>query len=274
MISVLIITYNEELNLPSCLESVQWSDDIVVFDSFSSDRTVEIAKKYGARVFQRKFDNERNQRQESIRVPFKYPWVYNPDADEVTTPELRDEMISVVQDARRTAVAYRVRFKLMFMGKWIKYSSIYPTWVVRLFRPEKLSFERDINLKYIVDGPEARLRHHFEHYSFRKGIPAWWEKHNVYSSAEAKEALKTKKQSIPWSALLTFDTVRRRAALKDLSFRVPFRGGLILIYLLFIRGGILDGPVGWSYCRMRAYYEFLIAVKIKELQRREIGETI
>jgi glycosyltransferase involved in cell wall biosynthesis len=78
MISVLILTLNEEANLPACLESVKWSDDIVVFDSFSTDRTVEIARTAGARVIQRAFDNERDHRAASLRLPFKYPWVYNP----------------------------------------------------------------------------------------------------------------------------------------------------------------------------------------------------
>jgi len=140
-ISTLILTLNEETNLPCCLESVKWSDEIVVLDCGSTDRTVEIAKSHGARVITRPFDNERDHRTFSIKeIKFKYPWVYNPDADEVTTSELRDEMLSVVADKSRQEVAYRVRFKLMFMGKWLKHASLYPTWVIRLFRPEKLSF--------------------------------------------------------------------------------------------------------------------------------------
>jgi glycosyltransferase involved in cell wall biosynthesis len=92
MISVLILTRNEEEMLPRCLEAVRWSDDIIIFYSFSTDRTIEIAKSFGARVFQRAFDNERDQRAASLQLQFKHPWVYNPDADEITTAELRDEM--------------------------------------------------------------------------------------------------------------------------------------------------------------------------------------
>ena len=175
MISVLILTYNEAPNLPRCLDAVKWSDDIVVLDSFSTDNTVEIARAAGARVFQRKFDNERDQRTHSVReIEFKYPWVYNPDADEVTPVELRDEMLATVADPNRNAVAYRLRFKTMFMGKWLRFSSIYPTWVVRLFRPSRLTFERSINLTYKVDGPEGRLRSHFLHYTFNNGLDAWF----------------------------------------------------------------------------------------------------
>jgi len=272
MISVLILTYNEEVNLPSCLASLTWSDDVVVFDSFSSDRTVEIARAAGARVVQRAFDNERNQRTESLQVGFKHPWVYNPDADEITPPELRDEMLQVVGDPRRPEAAYRVRFRVMFLGKWIRNSSLYPTWVVRLFRPEKVRFERDINLRYVIDGREGRLRHHFLHYSFRKGLSEWFRKHNRYSDAEAREAVKALRAGgLDWRGLLSIDAVRRRAALKDLSFRVPFRAMLIFVYLMLVRGGLFDGPAGWTYCRMRAYYEFLIGIKVREHQMRERG---
>ena len=88
-ISALILTFNEEQNLPACLESLKWCDDVVVLDSFSTDRTVEIAESAGARVVQREFDDEKSQREASLKLSFRYPWVYNPDADEITPPELR-----------------------------------------------------------------------------------------------------------------------------------------------------------------------------------------
>jgi cellulose synthase/poly-beta-1,6-N-acetylglucosamine synthase-like glycosyltransferase len=106
-ISVLILTLNEEKNLPACLESVIWSDNVVVLDSDGRSNTVEIAREFGARVVQRKFDNERDHRLASLRLNFKHPWVFNPDADEICTRELRDEMQSIVKDTTRTEVAYR-----------------------------------------------------------------------------------------------------------------------------------------------------------------------
>ncbi len=267
-ISVLILTLNEETNLPACLDSVNWSDDIVVFDSFSTDRTVEIARAAGARVFQRAFDNERAQREASLLVNFKYPWVYNPDADEVTPPELRDELLAVVADPNQDAAAFRVRFKVMFMGRWIRRSSLYPTWVVRLFRPEKLTFDRAINLTYHVDGPEGRLRHHFLHYTFNKGIAAWVEKHNLYSSMEAAEKLKALEKPLTWSDFWGGSEVARRRFLKQLAFRLPFRPLIVFLYLYFGRLGFLDGRAGLYYCLLRSYYEFLIDIKTQEYLRR------
>lgn len=270
-ISVLILTFNEEANLPACLDGVKWSDDIVVFDSFSTDRTVEIANAAGARVFQRTFDNERDHRAASLRLPFKHAWVYNPDADEITPPELRDEMLRVT--ARPGGeVAYRIRFKTMFCGRWIKRSSLYPTWVVRLFRPEKISFERAINLRYVVDGPEGRLENHFEHHTFNKGLNAWFDKHNRYSCHEATESLKSLVEArFRWSELFNGDPVKRRRALKELSFRVPCRPLLRFLYMYVLRGGFLDGPAGYAYCRMLAIYESMIVLKMTELRRRQAG---
>jgi glycosyltransferase involved in cell wall biosynthesis len=272
-VSVLILTLNEEQNLPRCLESVHWSDDVVVLDSLSDDRTVEIARAHGARVVQRRFDNERDHRMFSVRnIQFKHPWVYNPDADEVTPPELRDEILSVVNAPNRAEVAYRVRFKTLFMGRWIKHCSLYPTWVVRLFRPEKISFERATNLRYVIDGPVGRLQNHFHHYTFNKGFDAWIEKHNRYSGHEAAESLKSLRNGgVTWRNLLSGDPVARRSALKELSFRVPCRPSLRFIYMYVLRRGFLDGRAGLTYCRLLAFYEYMIVLKMKEIRRREAG---
>ncbi len=272
MISVLILTSNEEENLPRCLASVAWSDDIIVFDSLSSDKTLEIAKRAGARVIQRSFDNERDHRTASLQVGFKYPWVYNPDADEVATPELRQEMLSVVKETRRSEQAYRMRFRTLFMGRWVKHSSLYPTWVVRLFRPERVRFERTTNLRYVVDGPEGRLNSHFEHHTFNKGFNAWFNKHNRYSWHEAREGLKslnTGRFSV--NQLFSTDPVCRREALKELSFRLPCRPLLRFLYMYVLRLGLLDGIPGYHYCRLLSIYEYMIVLKMKEIQRNQQG---
>ncbi len=275
MISVLILTLNEEANIAACLDAVKWSDDVVVFDSNSTDRTVEIATAFGARVFSRKFDNERDHRKASIQLGFKHPWVFNPDADEICTPALRDEMLDVISQPGRPEVAYRCRFKNMFMGKWIRHSSMYPTWVVRLLRPDKLRFEREINLRYVPDGPEGRLRAHFEHYSFNNGFQAWFEKHNRYSSAEARESIKSLSSGkMPWLALFSGNSARRRHALKELSFRMPMRAFARFIYLYIFRMGFLDGRAGWRYCILLYFYEYMIVVKMDEIRRRQKGLTI
>ncbi len=272
MISVLILTLNEEANIQSCLDAVKWSDDIVVFDSFSTDRTVEIARANGARVVQRKFDNERDHRRASLAVGFKYPWVFNPDADEICTPELRDEMQQAVADRTCPQVAYRFRRKDMFMGRWIRHASLYPTWLARLFQPDKVTFERTINLRYVFDGPEGQLESHFEHYSFNNGFTAWFDKHNKYSWHEAQESITSVESGrMPWGLLFSRRAVERRHALKELSFRMPLRPLGRFVYMYFVRLGILDGRAGLRFCTLIAIYEYMIVLKIRELQRRKRG---
>jgi glycosyltransferase involved in cell wall biosynthesis len=270
MISVLVLTLDEERNLPACLRSVAWSDDVVVLDSGSADTTVAIAREFGARVVQAKFANERERRAFAMGLPFKHPWVYNPDADEVTTEELRDEMLAKVATPGLEEVAFRVRFKTMLFGRWLRFSGLYPTWVVRLFRPEFVRLERNVNLRYVVEGREGRLRSHFLHHTFNNGFEAWIDKHNRYSSGEALETVRELESGrLDWRELAPgADPVARRAALKRLSMRLPFRPALRFAYMYVLRGGFLDGFAGLTYCRLLAMYEYMIVLKVRELRAR------
>lgn len=272
-VSVFIQTLNEEHNLPRCLDSVKWSDDIIVLDSFSSDQTVEIARNVGARVFQRAYDGRANNQNWAVEnIEFKYPWVYYSDADEVVSPELRDEILQVTSDLNRAEVAYRVRFKNVLHGKWIKRSSLYPTWIPRLWRPEKIRWKREANPVALIDGPVGSLQNHFYHYSFNKGFYAWFEKHNKYSSHEAEEVVRELKQGhVDWAGLVARDPARRRQALKGLSFRMPCRPFARFAYMYLIKGGFLDGRAGLTYCTLLSIYEYMICCKVKELRRREKG---
>ncbi len=272
-ISVFIQTLNEEENLPRCLESLQWSDDIVVLDSFSSDRTEEIARAAGARFYQREYDGRANNQNWAVEnIEFRYPWVYYSDADEIVPPELVEEMQEVVSDLGRTEVCYRLRFKNMLFGKWIRHSSIYPTWVPRLWRPDKIRWKRGANPVAIVDGPEGRLENHFIHYSFNKGFEPWFEKHNKYSQYEAQETLKELTEGkIDLRGIFSNSPSRRRIALKHLSFRLPYRPFFKFIFMYILRGGLLDGKAGLVYCLLQAIYETMIVAKLYEIRRKEKG---
>lgn len=275
-VSVLIMTLNEEVNLPACLASVAWSDDIVVLDSFSTDRTVEIARAAGARVYERAYDDEASQRNYGIkRIEFKYPWVYLPDADEIATDELRDELLAIAADPSRPEAYFRARFKNIFMGRWIRHSSLYPTWNIRFVRPDRCRFERTVHSHVVADGPCGHLRAHYLHYSFNKGLDAWYEKHNRYSAAEARLALTGAESGrIEWRKLFAHGPEQRRRVLKLISFRLPFRPLLRFLYMYVLRRGFLDGTRGYTYCRMLAVYELMIVTKIAELRRRRHGLPI
>ena len=272
-ISVLIMTLNEEKNLPACLASLAWCDDIVVLDSYSTDGTVEIAQAAGARVYQRAHDTESRQRTYGLKeIEYKYPWVYTPDADEVTPSDLRDEMLAIARDAARPESSFRIRYKNMFMGRWIKHSSLYPTWITRLVRPDRVRYERDAHSRCLTEGPEGRLNAHFIHYSFNKGMNAWYDKHNRYSSSEARETVTSlREKRVPWRDLLSGVPEVRRRALKELSMRLPFRPAARFLYMYVLRGGFLDGREGYHYCQLLAAYEYMIVIKTEELRRRENG---
>jgi glycosyltransferase involved in cell wall biosynthesis len=268
-ISVLILTLNEELNLPGCLESVSWSDDIVVFDSFSSDRTVEIAKTAQARVFQREFDNYASQRNAALtEVNYKHPWVLMVDADERWPKSIYDEMSSAIAN-RNNVSLYHFRRKDMFMNCWLKRSTGYPTWAGRLVKLGEVSVKRDINEEYWTNGKKGYLKSHFIHHPFNKGIAFWFERHNRYSSMEVEALIKELRGKPKLLNLFSTDPTIRRKSLKQIAYRLPLRPLLVFCYLYFMRLGFLDGIPGLTYCRLRSMYEYMINLKVKELQRRE-----
>ena len=271
MISILILTLNEELNLPACLESMKWSDDIAVFDSYSTDRTVEIAKAAGARVIQRKFDNYSAQRNAALAVKFKYTWVLMVDADERVPEDLYTEMAAELKNVPEDVDMFRMRRKDMFLGKWLRRSGGYPTWFLRLFRVGRVWVEREINEEMHCKGSVGILNAHLVHHPFNNGIRLWFERHNRYSTMESVAFASELREKMRLSMLFSKDPVVRRKGLKQLAYRLPCRPMFVFIYLYVVRMGFLDGVAGLRYCRMRAVYEFMIDLKIMEFRRREKG---
>jgi glycosyltransferase involved in cell wall biosynthesis len=270
-VSVLILTLDEEINIGACLDTLSWCDDVVVFDSLSRDRTCEIARERGARVVQRPFDNwSTHQNWAVTNIEFRHPWVLYLDADERCQPELRDE---VLRRARPDApeAAFRVRRKDFFMGRWLKHAQLYPSWLVRLFRPARIRYERLVNPVAVVDGPIAELEAHIFHYPFSHGVSHWVARHNRYSDMEAIEAAKVRDNRTASGSVWSRDPNERRRALKDIFFRMPARPLVKFLYYYGWRRGFLDGHAGFTYATLQAFYEYLIACKGAELERRRRG---
>jgi glycosyltransferase involved in cell wall biosynthesis len=271
-VSVLILTLNEEINIGECLDSCRWSDDLVVFDSCSGDRTREIASAKGARVFQRPFDNYAAQRNAALStVTYAHPWVLMVDADERVPADLAAEIADSVRRINDRVVMFRMRRKDFFLGKWLKRSSGYPTWFGRLVRPSRVHVQREYNEEYIANGDVAHLKAHLHHLPFNKGVTFWYERHNRYSSMEAALTLKMRSAPISSFNIFVADATERRRRLKQIACRMPMRPLMVFIYLYFVRMGILDGRAGFYFSRMRAAYEAMIDLKIMELKRRERG---
>ena len=278
-ISIFIQTLNEEENLPGLLESVSWADDVVVLDSLSNDRTREISEAAGARWFERAYDGRGNHQNWAMdNIKFKYRWVFYLDADERMTPELRREIELIAADwengskskENNDPVAFYCGRKNIFKGKWLKYA-MPPGNIMRFFQPPNIRFARDANPVPTVDGSIGYLRKHFIHYNFSKGIREWIERHNRYSSYEAVETVRAlKDNSVKIRNLFSTDRNTRRLELKNISFRMPMRPMLKFVYMYVLSRGFLDGRAGWTYCRLQAMYEYMIVLKVRELNRPDL----
>jgi glycosyltransferase involved in cell wall biosynthesis len=270
-ISVLILTLNEEINISDCIEVLQWCDDIVVLDSKSCDATRRIAKEKGARVYERTFDNYASQRNYGLKeIPYKHPWVLMVDADERWPERIAVEIVRELADKPDYSLFYFLR-KDMFMGRWLKRSSGYPTWFGRLVRPDQVTVMRDINEEYHTKGKSGYMKEHFIHYPFNKGIAFWFERHNRYSSMESKALVREMQEKMRWQDLYSKTPTIRRKAFKQLFYRLPCRPFVAFLYLYVIRLGFMDGIPGYTYVRMRQMFEKMVDLKVKELRRREKG---
>lgn len=272
MISVLILTRNEERDLPGCLESVRFSDDVHVFDSESTDGTVEIARAAGATVAQRAFTTYAEQRNAALTTTeFRYPWLLILDADERSTPELVREMQRAVQEAPAEVAGFRMRRRDYLFGTWLRHAQMSPLYI-RLVRPERARYTRNVNELLEVDGEVRELACPFDHFPFSKGFAHWIAKHNLYSTLEAELIVSgegTPQASLS-DALTQKNFHQRRAAQKALFYRMPARPLLKWIYLVVARGAWLDGRAGITYATLQTIYEYMIVLKTRELRRKEI----
>jgi len=269
MISVLILTRNEALELPGALASVSWSDDIHVLDSHSTDETVAIARAAGAHIAYRAFDNWSAHQNWAVKnIPFRHPWVFNLDADERVTPQLAEAMQAAAADPG-AHVAFRIQRRDFFHGTWLRHVQTAPVYM-RLFRPGKIRFERLVNPKPFPDGPVGQVAGFLDHYPFSKGIVAWIDRHNRYATFEAQQILLNRRDRKPfsWRAALTEpDFDRRHAQRKELFYRLPARHILKFLILYIGKFGFLDGAAGFDYCVLTCFYEYLIMLKTRELER-------
>lgn len=272
MISVLILTKNESLDLPGALASVaklsgDQPSDIHVLDSFSTDATVAIAHAAGAHVTQRVFDNHAAHRNFGFTLPFKYPWLLILDADERPTPELVLEMQRQVETAAPHVAGFRMRRRDFLFGTWLKHAQLSPFYI-RLVRPERSNYTRAINEVLEVQGAILDLAAPLDHFPFSKGISQWVDRHNWYSTLEARLIHEQQGLQNPSlrTALTDKDFHTRRLHQKALFYQMPGRPLIKWCYMMFFRRAILDGPAGIAYATLASFYEYLIVLKTKELR--------
>jgi glycosyltransferase involved in cell wall biosynthesis len=272
MISVLILTRNEEHDLPGCLASVAWSDDVRVLDSLSDDRTVEIAERHGATVHQRRFDNYAAQRNAGLHeLPWRHPWVLILDADERIPAALAAEMRDFAAAPPAGVTAARMRRRDFLFDRWLAHCQMSPFYI-RLVMPRHARYEREVNEVLRVEGAVHDLREPFDHYPFSKGMAHWIAKHNTYSTMEARCVIDSRRGAVPFSPRLAFtarDFNERRFHQKELFYRMPARPLVKFLYLYVVRRGFLDGRAGFTYAMLQSVYEWFIVLKTRELAAAE-----
>ena len=279
-ISILVPIKNEAANLPRCLRSVAWADEIFVVDSNSTDGSIAIAESFGATVVQFQFNGTWPKKKNWAleHLPFRHPWVFILDADEVLRADAEQEFRSIVADetgsVKEDAVTgYWINRRFMFMGRWLRHA-YYPNWNLRLFRHklgryEKLtdadtrSGDNEVHEHVIVQGRTAHLRSEMDHYAF-PSVETFVEKHNRYSNWEARVALDRYLNRSDRS--LQSGAVGMRRRLKEWSKNMPFRPLLRFLYVYVWQRAFMDGPEGYYFARLHGFYEFLSVAKTVELK--------
>jgi len=282
-VSGLVITYNEETNLPACLDSMSFLDEVFVVDCYSQDGTSGVCERHadaGVRMLQHEFEDYSSQRNWALReVPWSNEWILAVDADERVTPELAAELELLFQEGEGPDCdAYMLRRRFYFLGRRIRHCGLYSCWLVRLFKRNKTHYERKINEQVVVDGRIGRLQNDLLHED-RKGVAAWIWKHNRYSSMEAESVSQERHMSLrhDLSRLgveglgALRDPLRRRILLKQGFRRLPCRYLFVFLYMYVVKLGFLDGMPGFYYCLLHAANQVHIAAKTYEKKVRKQG---
>ncbi|MAF80319.1 glycosyl transferase [bacterium] len=258
VLTVLVLTYNEEKNLGTCLKSVQdVADEIIIVDSFSTDTTADVAKMYHAKVVTHEFENQADQTNWALgNVEMKGDWILRIDADEYLTKGLAEEIKKTLPITKEEITGYEMNRRVHFLGKWVRHGGYYPIAHLRLWRRGKVHYEeREVDEHAnLLEGRAGKLRNDFVDDN-KNGIGAWIEKHNAYAEREAREAVKEK-------------TINKK---QSFYYKLPmfWRARFYYWYRMIFRLGILDKKEGRLFHYLQAYwYRMLIDAKLYEMKKQ------
>lgn len=273
MITVVILTKNEAHDLPGCLQSVAWCNDIFVLDSGSDDDTVTIATEAGAKIVYNKFESFGKQRNFALdKIQFQYQWILFLDADERVTPAFYKSMLEAIQQSDNAIAGFYCCWKMILEDVWLKHSDNFPKWQFRLMKNGKARFtdyghgQKEAEVK----GEIGYIKEPYVHYGFSKGWSHWMDRHNRYASLEAIERLGNVP---PFANIFSKHGSVRNPALKARLARLPGWPLIRFVQAYLLNLGILEGIPGFNYCVNMAYYEFLIKIKMREIKFREKLKT-
>ncbi|MCI0750001.1 MAG: glycosyltransferase family 2 protein [Nevskiales bacterium] len=277
-LSVLILTHNEEKNIDKCLTSVRpLTDRIYIVDSGSNDRTVELARAFGAQVAQRAWTTYADQFNWGLdHFAFQTGWILRLDADEELTPSLVKALRGFLRAAPADVSGVYLRRRVFFWGRWIRHGGYYPTWLLRVFRRGAGRCEAVWMDEHIVlgHGKTASLRADLIDHN-NKDLTFWTDKHNRYASREVLDLLARSQSSAPADRLepsLAGSQPHSRRWMKDRIYgRLPlfWRAFAYFIYRYVLRLGFLDGREGLVFHFLQGcWYRFLVDAKLHEHRRK------
>lgn len=268
--TAIVLTKNEEKNIGNCLDSISGLvERVIVVDSGSTDKTVEIAKSYGAEVYHHEWIHYANQFNWALdNIEIRSKWIYRIDADEVVTPELKNEIEAACAEHDSDDVnAFIMKFKIFFMGRFLTHGGVYPFYNVTIFRNGFGRYEDRAMGEHIVvnSGSTAMLSNDCLHYDF-KSLDAWIDKHNKYATREVDDYYAVRSANSELANL--YGEAEKAKTLRDgLYYRLPkfFRAHLYFFYRYYVKLGFLDGKPGKIYAFLQAYwYRYLVDAKLYE----------
>lgn len=276
-ISVIILTFNEEKNIRKAIESVRgWAQEVFLVDSFSTDRTIDIAREFGAKVVQNPWKNYASQFNWALEnLPVSTEWVMRLDADEKLLPELREELDRTLSGLASEVSGLYVKRRVYFMGRWIKRGGYYPTWLLRIWRRGQGRCEErwmDEHIK-LEKGKALFLQNDIVDDN-RNNLHWWINKHNSYATREAIDILNMKYHFLQYDeipASVTGTQDQRKRWLKNVYTRLPLflRPLLYFLYRYVIKCGFLDGKEGLIWHFLQGFwYRFLVDAKIYEVEKK------
>lgn len=277
-LSSIILTHNEEVNLPACLQSLAGLGcEVFVVDSGSTDRTSEIANAAGAHLVHHPFENYAAQRNwAQYNLPIRGSWVLHLDADERLTHELVTEILQalgLMNDRRiRDIDGFLLRKRTIFMGRWIKHGGHYPSYHLRLFRKGRgFCEDRLYDQHFVVKGKVGRLNHDYLDV-ITSDISSWTHRHTRWAELEARELLAKHTGENRVRPDWRGTPIERRRWLRDgLYARSPLFARVFLywFYRYFIRLGFLDGKEGFIFHFLQGlWFRLLVDIKLEELKRQ------
>lgn len=276
-LTIIILTKNEEQNIEKCISSFRnVSQRVVIVDSYSTDKTVEIAKSLGAEIYEHKFENHAAQFNWALdNIGLQTEWVMKVDADEEFTSELVDEIDTKLDKLSPDINGVILRRRVYFMGRWIKHGGKYPELLLRIFRVGHGMSEMKLMDEHLIvtDGNVVTFKSDFSDNN-NKSLEWWTNKHNWYSNKEVLDQ-QMKIDAVNRDESVEETSTSMQAKVKRLikkhgyySFPKFFRAHLYFIYRYYFRLGFLDGIEGKIYTFLQAYwYRFLVDAKIYECEK-------